>query len=177
MAASPAGQELQKAAIQGGPSSLIDEGCLRFQLQQQLGPDHSGSLPLPGQRRITNRATTKSCFCQAVTGNSGSLSRNGVTPGRCIRAIKQRRGIALCQPLLSHEALTSSGAIPAALALLFQSPLQQQQQTEITVLTAAPCFHDSCNYTHKHLLPMLPWNLGQNKSNTRRHSNMLHLVY
>lgn len=136
MVASPAGQELLKAAIQGGPSSLTDEGCLRFQLQQQLGLDYPGSLSLPGQRRITNRATTKACFYQAVTGNSGSLPRNGVTPGRCIIAIKQRRGIALYQPLPSHEALTSSGAIPAALALLFQSPLQQEQQTKITVLTA-----------------------------------------
>jgi len=44
-----------------------------------------------------------------------------------ILAVNQTGGIALCQPLPSH------GATTAVLALWFQSPLQQQQQTQITV--------------------------------------------
>lgn len=35
MAVPPVGQEVLEAAIQGGPSSHSDEGCLYFQLQQQ----------------------------------------------------------------------------------------------------------------------------------------------
>ena len=138
MAVPPAGHELLEAAIQGGPPSHSDEGCLRFQLQQQQGLDDPGSLSLPGQWRITNCATMRACFCQALTKNSGSLPKNGIKPGRQVLAVNQRGDITLCQLLPSHGALASSGATPAALALVSIPTAAATADTD-------HCFHLWCS--------------------------------
>lgn len=116
---------------------------------------------------ITNSATMKACFCQALTRNSGNLPKNGIKTGRRVLAVSQRGGVVLCQPLPSHGALTSSGTTPAALALISIPTAAATADADHCFHCTALCFCASCNYTHKHLLHMLPCNSGQDKFSKR----------
>lgn len=57
-------------------------------------------------------------------------------PGRHALALKHREDTVLCQRCpVSHGAPASSGAASASPILLFQSPLEQEQHTQISAFT------------------------------------------